>query len=261
MKFVVTTSNRPRGEQILKAKEIAEKFDSKYIKRKNVLEYKRENNIDFFYIIDKNNQLKIYDGKEMFFFHPAMSKVRQKNLKDGQRDHLIESIEPKGNEEVLDLTLGLGSEALLMAKFLPEGKVIGIETSIHIFRIVSYGLKNYPFQYEWLKQAASRIEVIKMNMKRYIEEAEDNSFDIVYCDPMFDVPIFKSDSLNPIRRFASYDTVEEKDFENMKRISRDKVIIKSRTTDKLFQRMKEFGFEDIHGSKRTGVMYGVMKVK
>ena len=261
MKFVVTTSNRPRVEQILKAKEIAEKYGTKYIRRKNVLEYKRENAIDFFYIIDKNNQLKIYDGEEMFFFHPAMSKVRQKNLKDGQRDHLIESIEPKGNEKVLDLTLGLGSEALLMAKFLPEGKVIGIEASVHIFRIVSYGLKNYPFQYEWLNQAASRIEVINMNMKDYLERAEDNSYDVVYCDPMFDVPIMKSDSLNPIRRFASYDTVDDNDFKNMKRVSLDKVIIKSRTTDKLFKRMKEFGFSDIHGSKRTGVMYGVMNVK
>ncbi len=261
MNYVVTTSNRPKYEQIIAAKKVAEEYKVKFVKRKSIGSYVTENDIDFYYILDKNNQLKIYDGKEMFFFHPSMSKVRQKNLKDGQRDHLIESINPAGDEKILDLTFGLGSEALLMAKYLTTGTVTGIEASIHIYRIVSHGLRNYPYQYEWLKEAASKIEIINMNMKQYLKDAKDNSFDVVYCDPMFDIPILKSNSLNPIRKFASYDTVEDEDFENMRRISRDKIIIKSRVTDRLFKKINEYGFENINGSKRSGIMYGVMSVK
>lgn len=178
-----------------------------------------------------------------------------RNIRSGQKDYLIESLQPEGNEIVLDTTFGLGSEAILMAAFLPEGKVIGLEGSIHIYTIVKYGMENFETDIRWLKDALKRIELYHANFKEYIRSQPDNSFDVVYCDPMFENPVYESSAMNPLRPFAVYDTVNEEDIEEMLRIAKKKVILKSHVKDSLFKRIR---VDELKGSRKSGVLYGVI---
>ena len=255
-KFVVTTSHKPKKEQVMKAKELAENLKVKYIPRRKLREFAEENELDFYYVVEKNGRVVIrWEGGELFF-HPSVSILRMRNIRNGQKDYLIEALELEGNEKVLDLTFGLGSEAILIAAFLPFGKVVGLEKSIHIYTVVSEGIKNFKTDLKWLKDALSRIELIHEDFKGFIRKTSDESFDVVYCDPMFENPKYESSAMNPLRPFAVYDTVDEDDLEHMIRIARKKVILKSCVEDSLFKRIK---VDEVVGSKKSGVIYGIIR--
>ncbi|MDI3471913.1 MAG: hypothetical protein PWQ20_561 [Thermotogaceae bacterium] len=250
-KFAVTTSYKPNQQQITLAKKIANELSCDYIPRKKIKDF----NLDFFYVVEKDERLVIRKKGFELFFHPSIAKVRFLNIKKGLKDYLIESLNPSGNEIVLDLTFGLGSEAILMANFLPDGKVIGIEGSIHIYTIVKYGLKNYKDSSNWINNALKRIELYHGNFKEMIKNYPENSFDVVYCDPMFENPVFESSAMNPLRGFALYDSVNESDVENMLRIARKKVILKSRVGDSMFDKIK---VDKILKGKNSVIIYGVI---
>jgi 16S rRNA (guanine1516-N2)-methyltransferase len=255
-KFVVTTSHKPSKEQVLKAKELAEKLGVDYIPRRQLSERVNKGEIDFYYVVEASGRIVIrWKGGE-FFFHPSVAKVRMKNLESGGRDYLIDVMKFEGDEVVLDTTFGLGAEAILMAAFLPRGKVIGLEKSIHIYNVVKYGLLNYKPNVRWIEKAMKRIELIHTDFKEFIRKAEDESYDIVYCDPMFENPKFESSSMNPLRPFASYDTITEEDVRHMLRIAKKKVVLKSHVKDSLFERIK---VDYKTGSKKSGVIYGVIE--
>ncbi|PLV59243.1 class I SAM-dependent methyltransferase [Thermotoga sp. KOL6] len=248
--FVVTTSHKPDKEQIMKAQELAESLGTIYVPRKRL----KETNVDFYYVVERNRLSIKWPGGE-FFFHPSSAVLRMRNIKSGQKDYLIEVLQPKGNEIVLDTTFGLGGEAILMAAFLPEGKVVGLEGSIHIYTVVKYGIEHFETDVKWLKEALKRIELYYANFKDYIRKQPAESFDVVYCDPMFENPVYESSAMNPLRPFAVYDTVDEEDVREMLRIARKKVILKSHVKDSLFKRIK---VDELKGSKKSGVVYGVI---
>jgi len=261
MNFIITTSHKPDAKIAAEARKIAAELGVPYVSRRKLKDYLKFKPVDFYYVLNRNNQLSINYGEQKFFFHPSMAKLRLKNFRDGQRDHLLESLELKGDELVLDTTFGLGSEAILMAHFLTQGKVIGLEASPHIYRVVKHGLKHYPFQYQWMRDAVSRIVLINVDLKKFIRKVADNAYDIVYCDPMFEVPQYSSSSLNPLRPFAIYDPIVEEDVLEMLRIAKKRVVLKTRDTDSLFDSLKTIKFDRISGGKSSGVLYGVIEKK
>ncbi|MFO7882244.1 MAG: class I SAM-dependent methyltransferase [Kosmotogaceae bacterium] len=258
MKYLLTTSNRPTKELATLAKNLSRQFNIPY-KMRNIANEKLKNmEIDFIYVLDRNYQLKIQFRDSSFFFHPSTAKVRRKNILNGQNDNLIECMKLKGNELILDTTFGLGSEALLLAHYLNNGRVVGLESSIHIFRIVSHGLKHYPFKYQWISEAATHIVLLHKNFKHFIRKITSNSYDIVYCDPMFEVPQFRSDSINPLRYFADYEQLSRDDVKEFMRIAKKRIVLKSRTTDNLFNEL-DIDFSYYKVSKNSGVIYGVIE--
>lgn len=247
----MTTSYKPNPQQVALARGLANELNCQYIPRKKLK--KRE--IDFFYVVEKNGRIVIRDENTELFFHPSIAKVRFLNIKKGLKDYLIESLEPSGDEKVLDLTFGLGSEAILMANFLPKGKVIGIEGSIHIYTIVKYGFESYRDRSRWINEAMKRIELHYGNFKKLIREYPDNSFDVLYCDPMFENPVYESSSMNPLRKFALYESVNIDDIKQMLRVAKKKVILKSRIGDSTFDRIK---VDKLLKGKNSVIVYGVI---
>ncbi|MCD6545063.1 MAG: class I SAM-dependent methyltransferase [Thermotogae bacterium] len=250
-RFVITTSYKPNHQQVVMAKKIANELSYKYVPRKKL----KKDDLDFFYVVEKNGRLVIRGKNLEFFFHPSIAKVRFLNIKKGLKDYLIEALEPLGNETVLDLTFGLGSEAILMANFLPNGKVIGVEGSIHIYTVVKYGLRTYRDRSDWINEAMKRIDLWYGNFKELIKGLPNDSVDVVYCDPMFENPIFESNSMNPLRKFAVYDSIDTFDVEHMIRIAKKKVILKSRVGDTMFEKIK---VDKLLKGKNSVIIYGVI---
>lgn len=259
MKYAITTSYKPNRELLNLAKNFSKQYNMPFISREIANEKLKNKEINFIYVLDRNNQLKIRFRDSSFFFHPSTAKVRRKNILNGQNDNLLDCMKLKGNELLLDTTFGLGSEALLLAHYLESGKVVGLESSIHIYRIVSHGLKYYPFKYKWISEAAKRIVLLHKNFKQFIRNVASEAYDIVYCDPMFEVPQFRSDSINPLRYFANYEHLTREDIDEFMRIARKRVVLKSRTTDNLFKELNiDFSHQRI--SRNSGVIYGVIEL-
>ncbi len=252
--FVVTTSIKPDAKEVIRAIELSKELKSKYVSRRSLNKFKENHKLDFLYVVEKDG-LKIRWQTGEFFFHPASSKMRMRNIRNDQRDHLIEILNLDGTETIFDLTLGLGSEAILMAAHLSGGKVVGVEASKHIYTIVKYGLQDYVDESKWFAQAVSKIELVNADYKRWIRTQQDDSCDYCYCDPMFENPVMASSGLNPIRPFAIYDGINEQDIQEMKRITRKKVILKALFKDSLFS---EIELDEIRGSRTSGVLYGVI---
>lgn len=253
-RLIFTTSHDPNGEQISLAKELAYKYNGEFIERKNLKDVLKEDEI--YFVVNKNLTIdcKWKDGR--LFFHPSVSKIRLNNYLKNGKDYLIESIKPEENDVILDLTFGLGSDALLLGYFCKE--VIGIEASFPIYVVVKESLKRYQFKELWLKESSEKIKIYHENYKDFIKRQVDNSYDSVYCDPMFENPQFKSSSMNPLRKFASYDRIDKVDLENMIRISRKRVVVKARVNDSIWN---EFKFNYNVGSKKSGVVFGVIEKK
>lgn len=230
----------------------------KFIPRKRLKGFVEKNELDFYYVVERDDRIVIKWRGGEFFFHPSVSILRMRNIRNGQRDYLIEALELEGNEKVLDLTFGLGSEAILIAAFLPFGKVVGLEKSIHIYTVVSEGIKNFKTELNWLKNALSKIELIHTDFKDFVRKASNETFDIVYCDPMFENPKYESSAMNPLRPFAVYDTVNEDDLKHFIRIAKKKVVLKSCVEDNLFRKIK---VDKVIGSKKSGIIYGIIEKK
>jgi len=254
--FVVTTSHKPTRQLTFGARKLADTYNLPFVSRRRLSDFKRSHRVEGVYVLEKSGRLVLYVRGERLFFHPSVAKIRYLNIKKGLVDYLIKALEPEGDEIVFDATFGLGSEALLMAAFLREGKVVGTEASVHIYRIVSYGLKHYRDEEEWVNEAMKRVEVVHADFREYLSKVPDGSFDVVYCDPMFKKPRFESSSMNPLRPVAIYDSVDTEDLEEFLRVARKKVIIKSHMEDGLLDRL---GIKEVMGSSRSGVIYGVVR--
>ncbi len=77
----------------------------------------------------------------------------------------------------------------------------------------------------------------------------DNSFDIIYADPMFSEIIKESENLEAIKPLANGSRLTEEWLKEAKRVAREKIIIKAHFRDTVFE---ELGFVTIDN--------GVMKV-
>ncbi len=248
--MAVTTAHKPNPQQVKRAKVLSAELGCKYVPRRHFKPIKDEIVI----IIERDGVSAIKDDKRLFF-HPSLAVLRKSNFEVGQRDYLIESLSLSGNEKVLDCTLGLGSEALLIAHFLPNGKVKCLESSKIIKMIVEDGLKdkNLP---EWVVDASKRIEIMEGDYKEFIRKTEEK-FDCIYVDPMFEHPELKSNAMNALRPFADYSGLTSDDLEVMKGMATKRIVVKARWNDSIFEKYK---FDRVVGSLKSNVGYGVIEL-
>lgn len=251
IKWIITTSHKPNKTQIEKAYSLAKEYNTKYVNRRHI---KNNDKTKGIFIVERDLTVKYLSEESEFFYHPSISKIRYNNYENSKNDYLIKTIDAKQNYKVLDLTMGLGSEALFMANYVRE--VVGVEASFPLYLVVKEGLQNYNYKQKWMELASKKIEIINGNYKNILKEFNDNSFDIVYCDPMFENPQMKSSPLNSIRNLAVYDKISDEDFEHMKRVAKKRVVIKARENDSLWNSLS---FDYKEGSKNSGVYFGVIK--
>ncbi|KIL47992.1 class I SAM-dependent methyltransferase [Jeotgalibacillus campisalis] len=207
------------------------------------------------------NRFEYYDqkGNEPFFFHPNSSAFRLKRLINGEEDPLINASGLKRGDSFLDCTMGLGAD-LIVASFVAgqEGRVTGIEKNPLLGYLVQKGLMNWQAENPHLEEAMRRIEVQVDDHLHYLKSLKDESFDIIYFDPMFTSAIRASSGIDPLRRLAAYD--DEHLVESVaeaKRAAKKRVVFKDHY---LSRRFKELGFEvQIRPSSKQH--YGVINLE
>ncbi len=198
----------------------------------------------------------LYIQGQKFYYHPSMAKNRISVFrKQSIKDPLIKALKFTAGDKILDCTLGLGADAVVIAYFNSNGHIIGLEDSPIIASIVKWGMKLYHSKLTWLDEAIHRIEVIQAEHLNYLQSLPDNSFDIIYFDPMFRTPLLKSKPLSPLRLLANPKPLSVATVKEACRVARKRVVIKELAGSKEFVRL---GITRFSGSPNNKISYGII---
>lgn len=254
----ITTAGRTNLLMIEKAVKTAEDLQISYIPRyKKSVKFLQEFQNDDCIVVGKNRlELFPYGESEPFFFHPNSAMFRIKRLMNGEHDPFLEAAELKKGMRVLDCTLGLASDSIISSYAVGEtGEVIGVEANRYLAYLVKEGLKCWESSINEMNDAMRRIRVHHSYSNDFLKRQKDNSFDVVYFDPMFEESVAESDGIKALSRFAVYDDLNESLFKEALRVTNRRIVLKDHFRSKRFEK---YGF---HVFKRTTAKfhYGILE--
>jgi len=192
-------------------------------------------------------------------YHMGLAPLRLLQLQRMKTDYLLEALNLRGDETIIDATFGFGADALVAASRLvsPKGHIIGLESSSPIFYVASEGLQYYDDETGQIpREVCKRIELLNQNHQSYLANSADASVDIVYFDPMFQQPVTGSVHLDGIRNFGNHEILTVTAIHEAIRVSRKKVVIKERRDTPLWS---QWPINHIIGGKYSNVAYGVIE--
>lgn len=260
MKAIITTDRKCNAESIALAQSVALDLKIEYAERcKYSVAALMERYAAEIVLVAYPKELKLHTEAGELFFHPNMSQLRMKNLRKGERDHMTEAMGLCEGMSVLDCTLGFGADAIVAGYGVGDsGRVVGLEASPYIAAVTGYGLKHFvPSNYP-LFAAMRKIEVVNTDYLTYLRQQEDNSFDIVYFDPMFRKPLTASNAISPLRGVADHRALCIEAVTEAKRVAKKRVVMKEASGSEEFARL---GFSRLMGGKYSKVHYGIIDIE
>ncbi len=197
----------------------------------------------------------VRDPEHPFRFHPGMGLLRLQAMERGEQDRLLAAANIQPGDSVLDATLGLGVDALVLAAGVrDEGHVLACESSWVLARTFVWALQ-HRFEYEPLvAEALARVQVHEADHLEVLAKLPDESVDVVYFDPMFRKPTDKTTPLDAIRPFAEPQPLREDAWRQAQRVARRAVVMKERPGSGEFDR---FGL--VPDKRRGRFAYGVWR--
>jgi len=213
--------------------------------------------LDYIVTLDRNLHLSVEEPA--IHWHPAMALPRLKRISEGGKDHFLTAAGIHEGESFLDCTLGFGADAIIAALAVGAGgRVLGLEASPIIALLTEWGLKHEASQYDSRKKPiaalAERIAVQAIEAVAYLKTQPDNSWDVVYFDPMFRAANMRSSGINSIRPLADHDPVGALALDEAFRVCKKRVLLKERWFSPLFQSL---GADRVVKTKYGPVAYGI----
>ncbi len=209
-------------------------------------------------VVDKK-QLEYYpEGTDhSFFFHPSSAVFRIKQFDVSGHDPLITIARLEEGMTVLDCTLGLGADSIVMSHAVgSSGQVTGLESNAATALIVRQGLQHWIERYQPIVDAMRRIVVREADHLTYLKSCSDDAVDVIYFDPMFEKTVSESTHLNGLRQLANYEPLTEEVLIEAKRVARQRIVLKAHFESDLFDR---FGFARTK-RKSSKLHYGVLEL-
>ncbi|AGL01380.1 class I SAM-dependent methyltransferase [Desulfoscipio gibsoniae] len=208
-------------------------------------------------IVVKAQKVICITGATELFFHPSMAVLRIKEIRSGKNDTMINAMNLKPGEKLLDCTLGLGVDAIVASYVLgKDGLVVGWESSPIVASIVRIGLNSgYKQTKKVVQEAMKRIVVEHADHREALNTLPANCFDVVYFDPMFRRPHHKSSAVNALRPLADNRFLTTEVIASAIRVARRRVVVKD---NKMGSELVRLGFNRFEGGKHSRVVYGVM---
>lgn len=228
--IIVTTSVKTSNDQIELAKTHALNLELDFYYRNKKTIKELLSHFDGVVVVYKNKISYFEDNNELFF-HLDTTALK---LKNNDNEPLTELI-PQSSS-VLDCTMGLASDSILLSYY--GNRVTALEKNKIIYYIVSNGLKSYISSDNKVLSAMRSITTHNIDCLEYLKDCEDNSFDIIYFDPMFSHNIKESMNLSGIETLADYKFPTELFLEEARRVAKNKIIVKAHFRDNIFEKYK-----------------------
>ena len=254
--LTATTIHRASDAVSAYAKERAAILGIPYRERTGNISQMKETDTDTLLVYGKHG-ITLLDGENTYAYHTGTAAVRLLSLQRGERDRLC-SLLPAGTKTVLDATFGEGKDSLVLSSFLGErGRVTALEKSAALYEIGRDAICRYQDKNPAVTAALRRIRLFRFDMREFLEEAASETFDVVYIDTMFRVPVNRETvNVEAFRAAAVKDTVDGALLSEALRVAAKAVIIKERPFSQIF---REFLFTEIEHKKGQPTAYGILK--
>lgn len=239
--MIVTTAGKFDQKLIEKAEKINETVGGTFVLRKNKSISSLHTQFkDHLLMVGKEKlTLHPFGGSEPLFFHPNSSMFRVKQIVRGEHDPLLTAARLKKGMTVLDCTAGLASDAIVCSLAVgPEGKVTGLEKNQYIAFLVKSGLITWESGLKEMDESMRRITILHEDHLAYLKRQSDQSFDVVYFDPMFEETI-QSPGLSGLKNMAEYSPLTADIISEAKRVAKERVVLKDHYKSSRFE---QFGF-------------------
>ncbi|WP_432358804.1 class I SAM-dependent methyltransferase [Sporosarcina sp. UB5] len=236
-KAVITTAGRPDTLTFELAEIASQALGFPVIERKkrSVLRIQREYDADVLVAGKDRYELYRKGMEDPLFFHPNSAAFRFKRMLKGEIDPLIEASALTEGDTFLDCTLGLASDSIIASYVIGRnGRCVGLEADPAVAFLVKQGLRKFPVSSEELADSMSRINVIQTEAVEFLANQPDNSWDVVYIDPMFHAPIEESLNFKPLRQAGVHTSLSEKWMEEAFRVCIRRVVVKERFDSVVF---------------------------
>lgn len=240
---IVTTAGRSDDESEKLAQYASEALNAQIIPRNKRSVRKMAQQYEANIIVAGKNRYEYYvkDAESPFFFHPNSSAFRLKRVARGEEEPLLTACALAKGDTFLDCTLGMGADSLLAAYTVGnEGKVVGLEADRNVAFIVKTGMQTYDTSKLPLTACMRNIEVVHATALEFLKAQPNDSFDVVYMDPMFEETIEESTNFEALRTAGSHITLSREWVEEAKRVAKKRVVLKAHFKSKWFE---QFGFE------------------
>lgn len=255
--MVITTSYTPPQSVHDKALELSRKYGTHHMERRNqsIAQLRKRAGSEPIIVVTADGLKADIGAGHALRFHPGTALIRIKRLLKGEQDNLLRCTGIKEGSRILDCTAGLASDSIVCSYAAgPSGNVTSLESEALIHMIVQEGLNDYTSEVGALNNAMRRIQLLHQDYLPYLLSLPDDSFDVVYFDPMFRETVSESSAMDPLRQVANRRTVTVEAVREAVRVG-GKIVMKERKDSPLFH---ELGFEQVYQSYST-VAYGVMQ--
>ncbi|KAA0550139.1 hypothetical protein FZW96_02000 [Bacillus sp. BGMRC 2118] len=237
--MIVTTSSRANAVILQKAKEIAAEIGGSFQLRgrDSIQDLQQKYTSEVLVVGKTRTELFLPGNNDPIFFHPNSAMFRIKRLIAGGNDPLIDACGLSEGMSFLDCTLGLASDAIVASYAVGTSGVIkGIEGNQTTAYLVSAGLKTWDSGIPQMNVAMGNIEVIWGKSFEYLSNCEDQTFDVIYFDPMFEETI-DSSGIKGIKQLALYDDVTVAMMKEAKRIAKKRIVLKDHWRSTRFEKL------------------------
>lgn len=236
MTLIVTTAIDKEAKLVKRAQDLAQLHGGIYQDRGKRTMKQIYRQAEGTLVLNKN-ELIYYDAEgQKLFFHPNTAWLRVLN----GRDPLLEALACPAGASVLDATMGMASDSLVMQYF--GYQVTALESNPLVHLIVSDGLSRFVMEDSRFTQAMRDLVTYCQDYQTYLAKAKDKSIDCVYFDPMFKVGIEESKNLDGIRLLANRQPLTEATLAQAKRVARHRIVVKAHYQDPIFE---DFGLTRI----------------
>ena len=179
-------------------------------------------------------------ARREYRWHPGLLHTR---LSAGWSHPLVRAMNLKTGDEVLDCTLGMGTDAAFLSS-MTERTVVGIEIEPAVALMT----------HEGLKQAGHDVTVINADARQFIETLPDNCFDVVQGDPMFPKGTGVTHSLDVLREVGHHEPLGMEWLSNARRVARKRVVVRDIAHGTLLEAMKP---DEVLNVGRKRPRYGI----
>ncbi|MEO3944537.1 class I SAM-dependent methyltransferase [Gorillibacterium sp. CAU 1737] len=256
--MLVTTSYYATPETRAEAERLAAKSGGRYVNRRrdSLPDLRKRFGNQGILLLTEEKLMYCPVDAEPIYFHPSTAYIRVKRMTKGESDPLVDLSGVRAGDRVLDCTAGLASDSIVFAHAVgPEGKVTALESEAITVLLLEEGLPNYQAKFQAVNDAMRRIEVVQTHHLDYLRRLPDKSYDIVYFDPMFRIPVEESSSISPYRGIANADPLTLEAVEEARRVAVRRILLKEHRDSPEYERL---GFTK-HRS-RTKIAYGVIEL-
>ena len=262
---ILTTSQKSNEAIQEEAKALASSMHMTYIKRgkTSIPALFREHQCEYIAVLSGSGLTIHFPENKQHSFHLSMAQLRILRIERGEGDHLVNAVQTildkKGILDgqqftFLDSTIGLASDSIIVSYAFPNVEIQGLEGSFPIWLGTSYGLAHYIHSEDSVTNALRRIQVQHDTYENYLPSLPDNSVDIIYFDPMFEVPVEESPQFKPLRGHTVESHIDDHIMAEAMRVASYGVIIKERPFSSVFQKYPPHQWV---GGKYSRIGYGV----